>query len=296
MAITLVDFSQTVISSCAVQSKELRGADKGMIKHICLNQILSLKRKFPGKVILCVDAKNYWRRDRFPHYKGHRTHSRDSSSLDWELVFETLNEFKEDLKENFPYIVLEVQNAEADDCIAVLTKHFQENELINTGLIEEPQDIMIVSSDGDMRQLQKYHGVRQWSNIEKKFVVEKNPKKWLIENICSGQAKDNIPSITNGDTWSKARADNCPVRASPFKTARLIDFYNKGIDACLDESERTHYKRNELLIDFDLIPDAIYTRVVKEYMDYEIKGSKIKVYNYLTQNRMKLLLGSASDF
>lgn len=297
MTIVLVDFSQTVISSVAVNAKELKNGDaKNLVKHIALAQILSIKKKFPGKIILCCDAKNYWRKTEFPPYKGHRKYIRDKNAqgFDWKVVLETLDELKIELRENFPYIVLDVEGAEADDCIAAMVKYFDENELINTGLIEEPENIVICSSDLDFTQLQKYRNVRQWASD--KFVVEKNPKKWLIENIAHGQSKDNIPSICNSDQWAIDRANNIPTRAKPFATARYSDFYNKGILACETEEETKHWMRNEKLIDFDMIPTAIYNKIVHEYQHHNVDYNKTKIFNYLNKHRMRLLMASVSDF
>lgn len=297
MTIVLSDFSQTVISSVAVHADEFKGENtKDLIKHIALNQILALKKKFGGTQILCCDSRSYWRREQFPYYKGHRKHAKEDSTLDWNMVFETINELKEELKENFPYMVLEVEGAEADDLIACLVKYFDENELENTGLIEEPQQIIISSTDGDFQQLQKYRQVQQWNNVQKKMIKCKNPKMHLIEHTVTGDDGDNVPNICTGDWWAKARADGESTRAKSFMKARLQDFYNKGIDACKDEEERRNYRRNEMLVDLDCIPESINSRIVSAYLNYEIKGSKSKIFNYLTAHRMKQLMSSYSDF
>jgi hypothetical protein len=295
----LVDFSQTVISACAAQANDLRnsGDTKNYIKHIALSMLLSWKKKFHGELIIICDSKNYWRKQEFIYYKGHRHHEKkDNNFIDWDVLFETLNELKEDLKANFPYKVIEVEEAEADDIISILVKYYQENELVNTGLIEEPDEIVIISTDSDFQQLQKYPNVRQWNNVMKKFIVCKNPKQYLIEHIVEGDKGDNVPSVVNGDAWAKARMDNVPTRAAPLKSSRMVDFYNKGIDACLNEDERRNWKRNEMLIDFDMIPTRINIKVIQAFIETKIEGSKAKVFNYLTKNRMKLLMSNATEF
>lgn len=294
----LLDFSQTAISSVAVNAKELKSGDqKNLIKHIILNQILSFRKRFRGELILCCDSSSYWRKKEFPYYKGHRKHEKEDSFLDWKLVFEVLEETKQELKENFPYKVLEIPGAEADDIIACLTKYFDENELVPSGMFEAPDDVIIVSTDLDYTQLQKYKNVQQWSNTKKTFIKSKNPKRDLIEYICGGQTKDNIPNLCTGDDWAKARADNvASSRAKSFMTARLPDFYDKGYDACLNESEQRNFRRNELLIDFDHIPSAVYNSIIKEYLAVEPVINKKKIFDYLQQRRMKLLLSSCTDF
>ncbi len=297
--VCMIDFHQTVIAACAVQMKDVKdsGEDlKPLVKHVALTMILNIKKKFNGKVIIACDSnKGYWRKDEYPYYKGNRKHE-DDEFLNWTLIYETLNELKIELKENFPYIVLDVEGAEADDVIATMCKYHQDNELVFTGLIEEPVEIVIVSNDKDFQQLQKYQNVSQWNNIEKKFIECKNPIKFLEEHIALGDNTDNLPSITTGDEWSKARAEGNPIRAKNFKQARLNDFYNKGIDACLDDNERRNWKRNQKLIDMECIPFHINTKIISTYLDYEVKGSKTKMYNYFIKHKMKILLGSIQDF
>ena len=298
--IVLVDFSQAVISACAANAKDLKdngdGDAKSYIKHLTLGMILSWKKKFNGRIILACDAKgSYWRNVEYPHYKGHRTHD-NTDFLDWDMVYEVINELKDEIKRFFPYMLLEVQGAEADDIVAILIEYFQENELVQTGLMEEPAEIVIVSTDGDFQQLQKYQNVKQWNNVQKKMIVCSNPAQYLIEHTVRGDSGDNIPSITTGDEWSKLRAEGVSTRAKSFTTARLEDFFTKGIDACLNEEERRNYKRNEKLVDLSRIPVDINKKVVDEYLNYEISGNKAKVFNYLTKNRMKILLGSVADF
>ena len=293
----LVDFSQSVISSVAANQKEFRSGDaKDLIKHIALNQLLSLKKRYQGQLILCCDSRSYWRKDEYRWYKGHRKHQKKSGDLDWDMVYETLNELKVELKENFPYILLEIEKAEADDIIAVLVKYFDENELVNTGLIEEPVKIVIASTDQDFQQLQKYSNVTQWNNVTKKEMICRNPKQFLIEHICTGDTGDNIPNVVTGDDWSRDRAENVKTKAKGFATARLAEFYAKGPDACANETELRNWKRNEKLVDFDFIPNSVYHSIVKEYMDYDMLGTKAKVFKYLQDHHMKLLLSNAQDF
>jgi hypothetical protein len=144
--------------------------------------------------------------------------------------------------------------------------------------------------------LQKHQNVKQWNNTQKKFIDCKNTKQWLVENICTGQTSDNIPNICTSSDWAKARAENVSVRASPFATARFKEFYDRGIDACKTEQEKVHFKRNEKLIDFDMIPSAINNKIVRTYMEYEVLGTKAKILKYLMANRMKLLIQDAGSF
>ena len=244
-------------------------------------------------MIIASDSKKYWRKDVFSLYKGHRKRNREESDIDWDFIFECMNEIKDDLRNNFPYKMLEVEGAEADDVIACIAKYAQTNDLQRVGIIDdEPQPIMIVSSDTDFMQLQKYPNVKQWSPMQKKMIKPTTSlKEFVVAHICQGDSGDGIPNICSpsDSLFNK-------VRQKSFRTARLPDFLERGIDACLDDVERERYKLNEQMIDFEFIPEGIYNNIVTEYESQTIKGSKTKVFNYLMKNRMRHLIENAGDF
>ena len=84
--------------------------------------------------------------DIFPQYKAGRKKSRESSSHDWDNIFEFLNAFKDEMIEFMPYKVLEVYGAEADDIIAALCGELE----FDNG------KTLILSGDKDFIQLQRY--------------------------------------------------------------------------------------------------------------------------------------------
>lgn len=296
----LIDYSQKVISSCAAIANDLKGDDaENLIKHATLNQILKLKKKFDGEIIFAVDSREgYWRKEKFPAYKGHRRHDKAKNDfLPWELIGKTMDSLKEDLKENFKYKIIEVKGAEADDVIAVLCKHFQDNEFITGGLFEEPDTVIIDSTDGDMAQLLKYSNVKQWNNVKDAYVKCDDPKMVLTEYICCGDGGDNVPNILTPTKWSEDRANGIkPERQKPFKKTRLQDFYLKGIEACLNEDERLNYQRNKMLVDLSEIPVNIENSIIHAYNNAEIKGNKSKILSYLSKHRMKMLLEHVNQF
>jgi len=126
--------------------------EEDLIRHMVLNSIRMLRSKFSdkyGELVICCDSKHYWRRDIFPYYKANRKKDRDKSDVDWPSLFTFLNKVKQELRDYFPYKVIEVDGAEADDIIGTLVRehHLMENY------------ILIVSSDKDFMQLQKYKNV-----------------------------------------------------------------------------------------------------------------------------------------
>lgn len=296
----LVDYSQVAIAGIMQFQNDLKhGSDEkivDLIRHVVLSSLLANKKKFSpkfGDVVICADGKKYWRKEHFAYYKASRSKSRDASELNWKLIFDTLSMIRDDLKANFPYKVIHVERAEADDVIGVMAKYLQDNELKQVGLEEEPQPILVLSSDRDNIQLQKYKNVSQWSPMQKKLVKpEVNAHKSLIDKICMGDTGDGIPNIMSPDDIFLQEG----VRQKSFRKARLEEFYSSGIKACKTDEERRNYQRNEQLVSYEFIPDDVREEILTTYRTQEILGSKQKIMQYLIKNRCKNLMDSIEDF
>ena len=124
----LIDMNQVCISNLMMQigSKRQNDVDENLVRHMVLNSLRMYRSRFSeefGELVLCYDSKKYWRRDFFPNYKSNRKKDREASGLDWNLIFETLNNIRDEIRDNFPYKVLDVEGAEADDCIATVVDY-----------------------------------------------------------------------------------------------------------------------------------------------------------------------------
>ena len=106
----LFDLNQIIISSIITQLGNHTNTllEEDLVRHIVLNTIRSLKTKFSefGEVVIACDDKNYWRRSIFPFYKGNRKKDREKSDIDWSSLFNNLNKIKQEIKDNFPYVLL----------------------------------------------------------------------------------------------------------------------------------------------------------------------------------------------
>jgi hypothetical protein len=295
-----VDYSALAIAGIMQFQRDLKtGSDEkivDLIRHVVLSSLVSNKKKFApkfGNMVICADGRNYWRKEHFKYYKAHRAKSREDSGLNWKLIFDTISSIRDDLEENFPYKVMHIDRAEADDIIGVLTKYHQDNELSYVGLEEEPQKVLILSSDKDNVQLQQYKNVSQWSPMQKKLVKpDTTAREALIEKICCGDAGDGIPNLMSQDDVFTVAG----VRQKSFRKARLEEFYKLGIDACKNDEERRNFQRNQLLVDYDKIPADLQEQIVTTYKAKEPKGSRKKIMQYLIANRCKNLIDSLEDF
>ena len=295
----LVDYTQVAISGIMPFQDDLkRGSDEkivDLIRHVILSSLLSNKKKFGakyGQMVICADGRDYWRKDYFPQYKASRSKAREKSDLNWKLIFDTISTLRQDLEENFLFKVIYVDRAEADDIIGVMTKYLQDNELVQNGLEEDPQPVLIISSDQDNLQLQKYRNVTQWSPMQKKQVKPAvNAKRSLIEKICTGDTGDGIPNIMSPDTVFVDGG-----RQKPFKKARIDEFVEIGIEACKTDEERRNFQRNQLLVSYDRIPKDIVEKILYTYKEATVKGSRQKIMQYLIKNKCKNLFDDIESF
>ena len=287
----LLDYSQVCVAAILAFSHDLKkGSEnekKDLIRHVALNSIKSYKKKYGkefGQMVIACDGRNYWRKEYFANYKGLRKKAREESDLDWGLIFDTLSEIREDLKEHFKYKVIHVDRCEADDVIAVLTESTQE--------FGKFEPIMIVSSDKDFKQLHAYDNVKQFSPMLKKQITvnKKELKAWLVEHIVKGDSGDGIPNI-----MSKDDVFMIGERQKSVSSKRLEEFIEKGIDACRTDEERRNWQRNIQLVDFKYIPDDVKQSIMEAF-EIPIKGSKSAIMNYLIKNRCRLLLNEIEEF
>lgn len=295
----LVDYSQVALATILTFQRELRGDEaevKNLIRHVVLSTIKSYKKKYGkeyGQIVIAADGRKYWRKEVFEHYKAGRKKARDASDLDWKLIFDTLSEMREDLVKYFPYKVIHVERAEADDIIAVMTKWVQENELIQEGLMEEPQKVLILSSDKDFKQLQAEWNVKQWSPMQKKYVTASKSeiRDWMIEHIVKGDAGDGVPNI-----FSKDDVFVVGERQKVVSAKRLAEFIEKGKDACRSDDEKRNWDRNEKLVNFSHIPADVENEIVQCYLNSKPNKDKMAIMNYLIEKRCRLLLDELEDF
>lgn len=296
----ILDYSQIALANILPFQKELKYNSEeqtvDLIRHATLSTIKSYKKKYApeyGDVVIACDGKSYWRKDAFPNYKAMRKVNREKSDLDWKLIFETLSEIREDLKIHFPYKVVHVDKAEADDVIASLVKYSQDHELLTEGLFEEPQKILIVSSDKDFIQLQKNKNVRQWSPMQKKYVEasQKDIDEYIITHIVKGDSGDGVPNILSKDDVFVNQE-----RQKPVMKKRLAEFLEHGINACRNDEEKRNYQRNSMLVNFKYMPNDVHNSIIQEYENYQPQGDKMKIMDYLIKNKCRLLLDDLEEF
>jgi len=285
----LVDLNQVLLAGLMAQianQKPKLQLEEHLIRHMVLNIIRTHLRNFRkeyGEVVLCADNRKYWRKDFFPYYKAHRKKAREKSDLDWHLIFDMLAKFKQELKDNFPYKVIDVEGAEADDIIGTLVPRHIMHE-----------NILIISSDGDFLQLQQYNGrsqytVKQYNPAQKKFLISEDPIKELKMKVINGDSGDGIPNIMSaGDTFVTG------ARQKRMTEQRMSKYLTEDITE-YDTTAATNYSRNSTLIDLRNIPGDISTKIINTY-DETKPAPKGKLLNYFISNKLKNLMEVIGEF
>lgn len=281
----LIDLNQVLLAGLMVQIYGQKNAviEEDLVRHLALNILRGHVKQFRqeyGEVVLCCDNRKYWRKEFFPFYKAHRKKNREKSSLDWNMIFNILGNLKEDLKKYFPYKVIDVEGAEADDIIGTLTPLYANKE-----------KVLIVSSDGDFLQLQMWgKNVKQYNPTTKKFVVSENPAYELKQKIITGDSGDGIPNILSpSDTFVRG------VRQKVMTEGRMTTFLSSEYGDYEDETARIGFSRNQTLIDLRLIPADIKNSIIDTYNNTK-PAPKIKLMTYFMDKKLKNLMEVIEEF
>jgi hypothetical protein len=279
----LVDLNQVLLAGLMAQISNQKGKlDENLIRHMVLNIIRTHVKNFKaeyGEIILCCDNRKYWRKEYFPFYKAGRKKTREKSDLDWHLIFDMLAKFKLELKECFPYKVIDIEGAEADDIIGTLVPRYAKSE-----------KILILSSDGDFLQLQQYgSNVKQYNPSQKKYIKSENPHLELKEKIIRGDKGDGIPNM-----FSPADCFVRDLRQKPVTKAILDKYLWENVEN-YNDTDKANFLRNSTLIDLTKIPSEIKDKIINTYE--EIKpATKQKMLNYFIEHKLKNLMEVIEEF
>jgi len=285
--VIIVDLNQVMLSNLLMQLGNHTNAqvEENMVRHMILNSLRSYKVKFGeeyGEMIIACDNTNYWRKQRFPYYKANRKKNIESSELNWKSIFECMNKIRAELKEYFPYRVIDVESAEADDIIATLVSKFGSE--LNTG-----DKILILSGDKDFIQLHTYANVEQYDPTRKKWIKHDDPERFLHEHILKGDAGDGIPNVLSPDNVFVMGDRQRPLTAKKLEKIMGTDLEE------MDTTLARNYSRNVHLIDLSFTPENIREKVMEQYNAQETRD-RSKLLNYFIANKLKNLTEHLSEF
>lgn len=276
----LIDNNQLLIANIfqSVKYSQNGVLDVGLLRHMVLNSyrmhVVRFKEEF-GNIVICHDSKHCWRKGIFPQYKANRKKTQDASQQDWNQVYDMLNLLREEISDNFPWVNVKVDNTEADDIIAVLAKTYSPKE-----------KVLIVSSDKDFQQLQRYKDVYQYSPNRKEMVVCNDPEGFLIEHIITGDSSDGVPNILSEDDVFVVE----DKRQTPCG-AKKIDTIKSNLG---EWNTSSNWNRNQIMIDFTKIPDHIQEKIIHTYEHATVSNNNS--FNYMVKHKLTKLMEHAQEF
>lgn len=293
----VVDYNQTAISNLMAEIGGRSDVEMNipLIRHMIVNSLRGYKQKFGkefGEIVIACDNKTYWRKEAFPFYKAGRKKAREESGFDWKLIFDTLSTIRDDINLYFPYKVVNVDGAEADDVIAILAEWSQTNDLTNASLFEgDPKPFLVVSGDHDFIQLQRYKNVKQFSPIQKKYVKpDTTPERYVLEHTIRGDKGDGIPNVLSADD-SLVKGE----RQKPISSKKVEEWFKNPTLMPSDADFVKNFNRNKMLVDFTMIPDKVKSAVISNFVGQPTKD-KSKLLNFFIENKMKNMMEVIEDF
>jgi 5'-3' exonuclease len=287
--------------------------DEGKIRYwkfLMLNSIKKNKLKHQAdEFIICCDSMS-WRKKAFVYYKASREKMRKESNFDFKFFLDNMNSFIKDIDKNFPYTIMKINGAEADDIIAILAQHLRKTV----------KKVIIASNDKDFKQLVSGN-IHLWSMGADKFMHVEDNHEYLVAQILSGDASDGIPNVrSDDDTFivDGKRQKPCGAKligkilemgvSEWFKDqwAKDVNADNKleGTDKYQGLKEKSNqlsrnYRRNKKLIELsqNMIPKSLWKMCIEKYEAKEKKTPNFtKILHYLTRNRFKQLTPLINQF
>lgn len=206
-------------------------------KHLLFNSLQFIKNKFRGEIVLALDARRNWRKDFYDDYKGTRAKGKEESELNWEEIYVIIDEIIEVIKENFPFKVVKVEKAEADDIGGVLAQAFGNH-----------REVILVTSDHDwLQNLTHGQHVKMYDPIKKEYV---NLTEW--EHTIIDTPRGEMSRFTAVHTLIGDSGDNVP---------------NIAFETVFSDNFKAHLKANEIYGEKvkEVTAMAVYKEIVEKY-------------------------------
>jgi len=242
-SITIVDFSHLNMRNLfiALGQAKPRKKDGCFItedfiqyhKSLLFNSLQFIKNKFKNEIVLAIDGQDNWRKRFYKEYKANRSKSKEDNDVNFEEFFEETDKMLEKIRENFPFKVVFIDKAEADDVAGTISIKYADD-----------MDIILVTSDHDWLQVQAHGNVRVWDPIKKedqhlsdyeKEIIETEfgpMSRFTIMHTLIGDKGDNVPTITGmsffSDEFISYLKEN-GINSECVKTVTSMDIWDELI-------------------------------------------------------------------
>lgn len=202
-------------------------------------------------VVRDCPRETIWRMNLYPEYKANRKNTCSYKNKKYNIgnIFKHIyNNLYPQLEKQYGFRILKVENAEADDIIAVLANKIRE--------LDKNRLVVIISNDNDYLQLVNEKTLI-WS-LQHKLLntkVETTAEEILLKKVLKGDDSDNIPSLVG----NMSEKDFNEIIKDPKKLNEWLNSHPDKKDA---------YMNNRKLIDFQYIPDEIRNSILNECKNF----------------------------
>jgi hypothetical protein len=111
------------------------------------------------------------------------------------------------------------------------------------------------------------------------------------EHIIRGDKGDGIPNFLSSDNVFALGE-----RQKTINSKKLSEWLTKTPEEfCINEVMLRGYKRNQMLVDLDFIPETIQSNIIDAYENTTV-GSRQKLFNYFIEKKLKNLFEVIQEF
>ena len=224
------------------------------------------------RVILTIESKS-WRKTFYPLYKSNRDAGKEADDK-LELFYAAVNKAADFMTHFTNAKVIKASEAEGDDIIAILAQKFS----------LDGEKSIIVSTDGDFKQLLRYKGVKIFNPIKKNYVNDYSHLDYITK-LVKGDSGDNVPS-----SYPRIKQE---ILEEIARDESKLDFHFSTVDKIID---RQKYFIAQFL-DIDEIPDDLSSdeweevlAVAREKKDKILSDVKEAKSDGTYKNNQKLMI------
>ena len=280
--IVLCDMSSIVKALAFSKENAEIASDLKMLREMVLNHLQRIHTKMKTlakgqpELVLVYDMPKVWRKEVFPNYKWKDSDTIKETGINMENFYVNFNIIKHEYSNALPLVTVSVENAEADDVIAVVTRYET----------ERGSNVSIVSNDEDFLQLRPLNVVQYKATKLTPVTADYD----LFEHVCRGDRADGIPNILSDVDCFKNKVRQTTLRNTCVEKWR--DNYTSPEMFCDNSAMYDRFITNRKLIDFKYIPQDIVSKVESVYMQSIANKPTGKVREYCNEHSLTTFLYS----
>lgn len=285
--ILIIDFSVILKRTFSTAQKDSTNQDEMISywRHILLSSILDKKNIIkPDEIILALDHHS-WRKDFFKFYKAKRELKRNEDLVGYQFFIDTSNQFIEEIKETFPWIVIKEFGCEGDDVIFVLAKELSKENKVVIGTVDKDLLQILLLNDN----------IEYFSFMDDSYKTINKSYEIVLRHVIGGDSGDGIPNLLS--------QDNCfvsGIRQKGCGDKKINEILFFGIDEYLEKhSLKENWIRNKTLIELkeNEYNEKYYKNVLTQYQKYNRnRYDFLKLALYFRKHRLNKLMENVDKF